>query len=180
MTNNKTSMKELLIKFRACDDAREWAGTMTIEEIVDQCHRGDWLLWLAKEVDIELQAFILAKGHCANTVRHLMQDERSVKAIDIAIAFGEGNVTKDELRAAASAAASAHGAAAHGVADAYGAAAAHSAAAGAAYAAAGAAYAVGAASDARMQNQTETANLCRKYIGQLIIDKCNKIQGGNK
>jgi hypothetical protein len=36
MSNEKQSMKELLIKLRACGEAREWAGEMTIEEIVEQ------------------------------------------------------------------------------------------------------------------------------------------------
>jgi len=170
MTNNKQSMKELLIQLRACEDACEWAGDKTIEEIVDQCHRGDWMLWLAKKVDIGLQPLTLAKGHCANTVRHLMKDERSIRAVDAAIAFGEGNLTKDELYSAASAADAAYAASAYS----------------AAYAADAASYAYGtnaaasAAYAALLQNQKETANICRKYIGQLIIDKCNELQGGNK
>ncbi len=162
-------MKELLIKLDACDEAIEWAGDRTIEEIVKDCDRGDWLLWLAKKIDIELQPLTLAKGHCANTVRHLMKDERSIKAVDMAIAFGEGRATIEELNNAAYAVAvadAAYAAAAAAVADAAYAAAA-AAAAEAAYAAAG--------EDARKQNQKETAEICRKYIGQLIIDKCNEL-----
>ncbi len=162
-------MKELLIKLDACDEAIEWAGDRTIEEIVKDCDRGDWLLWLAKKIDIELQPLTLAKGHCANTVRHLMKDERSIKAVDMAIAFGEGRATMEELNNAAYAVAvadAAYAAAAAAVADAAYAAAA-AAAAEAAYAAAG--------EDARKQNQKETAEICRKYIGQLIIDKCNEL-----
>lgn len=159
-------MKELLIKLDACDEAIEWAGDRTIEEIVKDCDRGDWLLWLAKKIDIELQPLTLAKGHCANTVRHLMKDERSIKAVDMAIAFGEGRATMEELNNAAYAVA---------VADAAYAAAA-AAAAEAAYAAAfGAAANAAAGEDARKQNQKETAEICRKYIGQLIIDKCNEL-----
>ena len=43
---------ELLKSLKACEDAVLWAGDKTIEEIVDTCHRGDWLLWLAKKLDI--------------------------------------------------------------------------------------------------------------------------------
>jgi hypothetical protein len=171
-------MKELLIKLDACDEAIEWAGDRTIEEIVKDCDRGDWLLWLAKKIDIELQPLTLAKGHCANTVRHLMKDERSIKAVDMAIAFGEGRATMEELNNAAYAVAvadAAYAAAAAAVADAAYAAAA-AAAAEAAYAAAfGAAANAAAGEDARKQNQKETAEICRKYIGQLIIDKCNEL-----
>ena len=141
------TFKKLLIELRACSDAREWAGDMTIEEVVEKCHRGDWLLWLSKKVDIGLQPLTLAKGHCAATVLHLMKDERSKRAVKVAISFGEGNSTRDELDAAAASAAYA-----------------------AAYAAADDAYA-----DARTKNQLETANICRKYIGELLINKVNNL-----
>lgn len=39
----------------------------------------------------------LASGHCANLVRHLMQDEKSLAAVDATIAFGEGRMTRAEL-----------------------------------------------------------------------------------
>ena len=181
-------MKELLlIKLNACDEAIEWAGDRTIEEIVKDCYRGDWLLWLAKKIGIELQPLTLAKGHCANTVRHLMENERSMKAVDMAIAFGEGRATMEELNNAANAAADAAYYAvfyAAIVADAaivgdapY---AAYAAATAAACAAGDAAYTTAAAYAAKKQNQKETAEICRKYIGQLIIDKCNELNTKEK
>jgi hypothetical protein len=33
---------------------------------------------------------------------------------------------------------------------------------------------------AKKQNQKETAEICRKYIGQLIIDKCNELNTKEK
>jgi hypothetical protein len=171
--------QELLIELNACEDARKWAGDKTIEQVVQECHRGDWLLWLAKRVGVELQPLTLAKGHCANTVRHLMTDERSLKAVDTAIAFGEGKATKEELDKAAVAAADAVAYAAS--ADAYDASA-YAAAAYAAVAAAAATYdaaaadaadaaaaAYAAAAAARKANQLQTADICRKYIGGLIV-----------
>ena len=74
-----------------------------------------------------------------------MKDRRSVDAVDAAIAFGEGKITKKELADAAAA----------GAADA---AVAYAAAAGAA------AYAADAAVDARKKNQQETADICKKYL----------------
>ena len=148
------TFKELLIKLNACEEAREWAGDMPIEEIVSTCHRGDWLLWLAKKVDVDLRLRTLAKGHCANTVRHLMTDERSIKAVDVAIAFGEGKATREELDAAA-----------------YAAYAAVAAAADAAYAAA-AAY---AAYDAVAANRQQTVDIFREYIGEALIEKVNQL-----
>ena len=88
-------MKDLLLKLKACEEAVEWAGDKTTEEVIDTCHRGDWLLWLAYKLEVDDRPFTLAKGHCANTVRHLMKDERSIKAVDAAIAYGNGEVSKE-------------------------------------------------------------------------------------
>ena len=40
---------------------------------------------------------MLAKGHCANTVRHLMNDQRSIDAVDAAIDFGNNKISIEEL-----------------------------------------------------------------------------------
>jgi hypothetical protein len=166
------TFKEYIKSLDACEPAIDLAGDKPIEQIVAECHRGDWLLWLAKKCGVELQPLTLAKGHCANTVRHLMTDERSLKAVDVAIAFGEGKATREELDDAADAATAA-------AAYAYAADAAFAAYAAAAYAAhaadaAHAAYAA-AAYAAHAANQQETADICRKYIGELIIQKVNQI-----
>jgi hypothetical protein len=175
------NFKTLLHKLHACSEAKEWAGDMTIEEVVEKCHRGDWLLWLAARVGVEQRLLILAKGHSANTVRHLMKDERSIKAVDAAIAYGEGIIDADQLYAAAFTADAAFAAdAAAADAAAFTADAAYSSAAYAAFAAASAAYAADAAaySSAKKENQLQTADICRKYIGQLIIDKVNQRLNG--
>ena len=167
------TFKQYLESLKACDDAIKWAGDKPIEQVVTECHRGDWLLWLANRCGVELQPLTLAKAHCANTLRYLMTDERSVKAVDVAIAFGEGRATRDELDAATSAAydatASAAAYAAAYAADAYAASATAAYAADAVYAAAYAAAAANAAA-----NQQQTADICRKYIGELIIEKVNQ------
>jgi len=135
-------MKELLQKLNACKDAIEWAGDKSWEECYATCHRGDWLLWLFKRTNPDdLQLLTLAKGRCANTVRHLMKDERSIKAVDAAIAFGEGKISREELDAAANAAANA-----------------------AAYAYSAYASAASAAYVAKKENQQLTADICRKYL----------------
>ena len=165
-------MKELLIKLNACNEARKWASNKSIDEIWATCHRGDWMLWLARKLNIDKRVLTLAKGHCANTVRHLMKDERSIAAVDMAIKYGEGNATDSELAAAAAAAAYAADAAAYAAYAAYAAAA--YAADAAAYAAAddadAAAYAAAAyaaydaTAAARKKSQQATAEICRKYI----------------
>jgi hypothetical protein len=162
--------KELVKSLDACKEGVEWLGDRTFKEFYEDCPRGDWMLWLFKKVNPDdLQLLTLAKGHCANTVRHLMTDERSLKAVDTAIAFGEGKATRQELdKAAITAYAGAD--AAYAGADAWVAAWAAgwaaAAAADAAYAADAAAYAAAVvdAADAREQNQRQTADICRKYL----------------
>jgi hypothetical protein len=159
-------MKEILKELNACKEAVEWAGDKTWEEIYTTCHRGDWLLWLFKKTmednEANIRLLTLAKGHCANTVRHLMSDERSVKAVDTAIAFGEGKATREELNVAADAADDAYD-------DAYD----DAASAASAYAADAADAAYYAA--AKKQNQMETADICRKYLPKEVWNI-----GGNK
>ena len=166
------TFKELLIELNACKDAREWVGNKSWEECYATCHRGDWLLWLFKRTNPDdLKLLTLAKGHCANTVRHLMKDERSIKAVDAAIAFGEGKISRDELDAAVAYADYAAYADAADAADYYAAFAASAAYADAADAAAAFAAADAAAVDAaiafgaaKKENQQLTADICRKYL----------------
>jgi hypothetical protein len=165
---NTRVMKDLLLKLKACLQAVEWAGDKTPEEVINTCHRGDWLLWLAHKLKVDDIPLTLARGHCANTVRHLMKDKRSIKAVDCAIAYGNGEISKEELKAAVAAAGYA---AASGYAAAYSAAAAASAAHSAGSAAGSAVYAATAA-DAKKSNQLETADICRKYLGKLILELC--------
>jgi hypothetical protein len=137
-----TLLKQKLKELDACQEAMEWVGERTIEQAVNDCHRGDWLLWLGQRLEIDGRKITLAKGHCANTVRHLMKDQRSVDAVDVAIAYGEGKIGKEELAAAA-----------------------------AAYNA----YAASHDITAKEENQKQTADICRIFIGQLIIEKFNEL-----
>ena len=190
MTNSNKTLKNFLKEHNACKDGYIFAKDLTLEQFLDTCPRGDWILWLFARMNPEsLKELTLAKGHCANTVRHLMKDNRSVQAVDAAIKFGEGKICKKELDKAASAAysidytpayaaasaasaayysaASAAYSAAYADADVFAAASAHASAYSAAYSAAAsaasAAYSA-AYSAARTQHQKKTANICRKYL----------------
>ena len=178
MTQDK--LKEKLDEWNACSESIPFVEECKydLQVIWNICERGDWLLWLYNKLySKNLRQLTLAKGHCVNTIRYLMKDERSIKAVDAAIAFGEGKITREELDAAASAAYDASAASAASTSAAY-------AAASAAYAAYSAAYAYAAASAAyaytsaayaytsaayaytaaRIKNQKETADICRKYL----------------
>ena len=146
-----SSFKNFLVELSACSDAKQWVNDKTWLESFSSCERGDWMLWLYKKTmkndEESLRRLTLAKAECAKTVLHLMKDQRSKTAIEIAIKFGNGEATREELDAAAYAAAYAAYAAADADAD----------AADDAYAAAYAAY-------ARKKNQQETADICRRIL----------------
>lgn len=176
-------MKQLLTDLNACQESIDWIGERTIEQAIADCHRGDWILWLAQALDIDKSKLTLAKGLCANTVRHLMKDERSIKAVDAAIAYGNGEIDDVEIYTAYIAAYAAYTDARTAVAVDAATPAAYAAVAtaafyGAAYADA-AAYAATAAFyaaaddtyNAKKQNQMHTANICREILGELIIEK---------
>lgn len=158
-------------KIRACFDGLEWLGDRTLSEMWAECERSDWMLWTYQSLYPEnYRELVLAAGHCAHTVRHLMQDKRSQKAVDSAIAFGEGKISKTELkkiaddaRVADIAAADAHiadnGCAINAAACACAAACVRISNAQIAYAAYTAYTAAHIADD-----QKQTADICRKYL----------------
>lgn len=157
------TLKTFLDKHDACADGFKFAKDLTLEQFLETCPRGDWILWLFARTNPNLlKELTLAKAHCANTVRHLMTDERSLKAVDVAMKFGEGKATIEELANAAAAAAADYAAAfaANAATTAY-------TAAAAAYAAAD--YA--AADYARKQNRKQTADICRKFLPIEIWDQ---------
>jgi hypothetical protein len=174
------NLQELLRGLKACPQARVWAGEKTIEQVVADCYRGDWLLWLAKEINIGLRPLSLARGHCAKTVLHLMQDDRSKKAVEVAISFGEGISILEDFQDAASDARAHYDSVF--VSDAAYAASRSSfsddAAGDASIAAGDAAFyaehtAFAEAEAAVKESQLETANICREFIGEIIIKKVN-------
>lgn len=146
----------------ACEPAITWAKEhgYTPEQAWERCERGDWLAWWYFEAhpeDERLQA--LVGGHIANTVRHLMTDERSTKAVDMAIAYGEGRATREECKEANEAAVAV---AINRPDDS-----ASWSAASASWSAASAsasAWASAWASENKAANQRQTADICRKFL----------------
>ena len=91
-------MEIKLNKLKACEDGLIWTKNKSPQEIYETLNRGDWFLWFFNKANPEdVKLLTLVKGHCANTVRHLMKDQRSTHAVDMAIAFGEGKATLEEL-----------------------------------------------------------------------------------
>jgi len=71
-----------------------------IEKIITQgcntCCRGDWMLWILGELGVDESILRLTAAHCANTVRHLMKDKRSIDIIDFIISR-EGKQPPQEM-----------------------------------------------------------------------------------
>ena len=147
---------KLLQEKNACQEGMEFAKQYdTFEEMWNNIPRGDWMLWWAKKVGVDLRTLTLAKALCAKTVIHLIKDERSIKAVEVAEAFGRGNATREELDAAAT--------------DAY-AAATDAYAADAAYA-----YTYAASVAAKKANQLETSRICREILTDEVLRLTNKL-----
>lgn len=90
-------MKKLLTDMNACTEAVEWVGDRDLQKAWKECERGDWMLWFAGRLGINLRTLTLAKARCAKLVIHLMEDERSRKAVEVAEKFGLGQATCEEL-----------------------------------------------------------------------------------
>ena len=101
--------KKKLIEMYACSEAVKWVGDKSLLESWNTCQRGDWMLWYVSKnktaLGLEDMRLIgKAKAKCASLVRHLMKDGRSLKALDVAIRFGDGEATREELGKAVAAA----------------------------------------------------------------------------
>ena len=159
-------------KFRPCEESQNFLRQFkTFDEAWNACDRGDWMLSAAYLLNVDLRVIALAKGLCANTVRHLMNDPRSIAAVDAAIAFGRGEIGRKELDAAYDAAAAAYAAntaAAAAAADAADTADAY------ADAAADAADAADAYADARIKNRQQTADICREILTDAVMQKAKE------
>ena len=179
-------MKFEIEKFNACKESIVFRKNYPdFKTAWENCPRGDWMLWIAKKLNVDLLKLTTAKALCANTVRNLMRDERSTKAIDVAILFGQGKASREELDAAyaaAYAAAYTAAAAADAAADAADAAAAAADAADAAAADAAADAADAAAADAAAADadadaaaaDAAAADAYKEKVLQVMIDFVNE------
>jgi hypothetical protein len=106
-------MKELNLKiirdYSPCYDPikylpEEWKGNVIdLLEVKDVPFED--VLWVIMRTDLVSEKLIrLFAVWCARQVQHLMKDERSLKALDVAEAFANGAATQDELAAARDAA----------------------------------------------------------------------------
>jgi len=90
----------------ACKEGREWAlaNCKAMADVwVTACP--GWLVWVATRPDVlDDRTLRLFAVFCARSVEHLLTDQRSRDAIDVAERFAKGEATAEELSAASDAA----------------------------------------------------------------------------
>jgi len=95
-----------LNRLKACHDAVLWVAKQpNVKTAWENCERGDWMLWLAKKLNVDDKKLTMAKAMCAKQVEHLMKDQRSKDALQACFDYVNGKITREELDAAADAAA---------------------------------------------------------------------------
>lgn len=168
----KTEHFDFLKNNRACEPGMEWAETQSnLYELWNNCHRGDWMLWLANSLKVDERKQMLCGALCAHTVVHLMTDRRSREAVRIAFLYARGKATDKQLKEARDAAVAAAKAARDAA----------CIAAWAAYIAAcvgatgTAKAAADAAREARQANELRTAEIARKILTQDVFDKISTL-----
>ena len=103
MTTQRTKLSALLLKLKACPEAREWAAPYaTLQDAWDACERPDWMLWLIAELDkgysprLRLTACDIAR----TALKYVPAGEDSPRlAIECAERYARGEATADELAA---------------------------------------------------------------------------------
>jgi hypothetical protein len=173
-----------LENLEACRESIEYVQTQKSARAAwMNCSRGDWMLWIAKRLNVDDKKLTLAKAKCAEQARHLMKDKRSLDALDACYRYANGEITGEELNTyAASAASAADAASAAGAAYAAYAYAASAYAYASAADAADAAYAAYAASAAdaayayaayasRIDSLKKSADICREILTEEVLLK---------
>ena len=171
-------MKSEIEKYNPCDEALEYRRKFkTFKEAWQKCEMGDWMLWISAKAGVDERKLFLAKGLCAQLSVPYMEDQRSVDAVNAAIAYGRGEIGYGELEKTNSAAC----AAAYDACDA--AAAAYYAAAAADYASDTYAYvspapasakAAHCAGNSMAEALKQCADICREVLTEEILKKINQ------
>jgi hypothetical protein len=82
----KKTLKEFLKKNATCKKSFDFAKDLTLEEFLNTCQRGDWIVSLFQKTNPRLyRVHASVAGHCANIVRDKMKHKASLDAVDVAI-----------------------------------------------------------------------------------------------
>ena len=90
-------LTDLLVKFNACDPAKEWAATLGAKQQADQaawdaCPRADWLLRILGDIGATRQTLVLAACACAREALPFVAkgEKRPAAAIELAVNWASG------------------------------------------------------------------------------------------
>jgi len=98
-------IRDKLIEMDACEEAIMWVGDKNLEQAWNDCHRGDWMLWLAAKIEVERKLIVRAACACARlALPHVPTGEtRPLISIETAEKWSDGEATIEEVRKAADA-----------------------------------------------------------------------------
>lgn len=106
---NAQEFNKYLHEIEFSEPAIVWAQGKDLETFWNTCERGDWLIWLLTSLEnyVANSQLRMIAVKCAREVQHLIKDERSINALDVAEKYANGQATDAELDAARAAAAAA-------------------------------------------------------------------------
>ena len=99
---NAQQLQDKLTELGACADAIEWAKFKDLQTAWNTCEHGDWMIWLlnGSQNEVTDKQLRLIAVECCRSVQHLMTDERSINAVNVAERYANGEATDEELKAA--------------------------------------------------------------------------------
>jgi len=88
----------LLKQLNACPDALDWYEDRASQTAWHECERGDWLLWVAAQINIDRTLLISAACDCAETgLKYVpVGDDRPRLAMETARRWVRGEVSSEE------------------------------------------------------------------------------------
>jgi hypothetical protein len=94
---------DILFIMHACNNACRWVGKRSPKQAWDECPRGDWLLWIASELNIDCKLVVLATCGCARLGLGYVPtgETRPLVAIETAEKWTRGEATSEQVRVAA-------------------------------------------------------------------------------
>ena len=99
------TLREYAKQKGACAEGLKWLGDRNLQQMWNECQRSDWMAWLLEQLGYNDERVLrLYACWCVRQVWHLLTDECSRTAVEVAERFAVGEATRDELGAAADAA----------------------------------------------------------------------------
>jgi hypothetical protein len=169
---NANDLQKLLAKLHACREAVDFCRGRDLKTAWHECERGEWMLWFAGRLNIDLKLLVAAACDCAEPALKYTTNPRVAECLAMTRRWCVGQATIEELNTAANAAAAESASAAAWAAEAAARSArAASGAAWAAEAAYAAARAAWAADSAWAESLRQSADLVRARISFDVIEK---------